>query len=64
MNYPHYGSGNTVELADSDSTETFGTLVGYTDREEIVNMLQSLGVPNDKLRGLVCAHALSEAGLD
>lgn len=59
-----YGVGNTVELAGSDETETFGTLVNYIDREEVVNMLQALGVTTDKLRGLVCAHALSEAGLE
>lgn len=55
---------DTVMLADSDTAETFGTLVNYLSVLEVVEMLQALGVTTDKLRGLVCAHALSEAGLE
>lgn len=55
---------DTVMLADSDVVETFGTLVNYLSVLEVVEMLQALGVTTDKLRGLVCAHALSEAGLE
>lgn len=55
---------NTVTLADSDQAEIFGTIVGYTSLSEAVELLQALDVTTDKLRGLVCAHALAEAGLD
>lgn len=53
-----------VTLVEGDALETFTTLVNYMDLAEIVGLLQALDVPTDKLRGLVCAHALAEAGLD
>lgn len=59
-----YYHGDTVELVQGDALETFGTIVGYTSVPEVVEMLQSLDVPNQKLRGLVAAHALAEVGLD
>lgn len=59
-----YGFTNRVELADSSATDSFEVLTGHLELPEAVSLLQELGVDDDKLRGLVCANALRQAGLD
>lgn len=59
-----YGTEMTVTLVYGDAQDAFANLVGYISMEDAVNLLREVGVDNDKLKGLVCAHALSEVGLD
>jgi len=59
-----YGFTNTVELADSATVDGFETLESYLDLQEAVELLQALGVNNEKLRGVVAASALRRAGLE
>lgn len=56
--------GNSVELADNDQVDSFETLESYLELTEAVELLTSLGVGGEKLRGLVCGWALRKAGLD
>lgn len=55
---------STVLVADSNTVDSFETLEGYLDLTEAVELLQALGVEDNKLRGVVTGWALRKAGLD
>jgi len=59
-----YGIGNSVVLADGNTVDVFESLEDYSDLSSLCDMLQELGVDNDKLRGVVAAWALRKAGLE
>jgi len=53
----------SVVILDSDAQDVFQNLVDNSSLQDIVTLLNELGVDNDKLKGAVYGWALNEAGL-